>query len=104
MIYRYLTPEQRAVTERAMTAHLAATYGPEYRVCLHPDRTSARLPGGGYRIECDYCPASVEIFPGDEWPDIEPRYYEDREPHVISTRVRACRAAGPASEAGHGTP
>ena len=78
MIYRFLTPEQRAETERAMNDHLAGMYGPEHRVCIHPDRTSVRLPGGGHRVECDYCPSFAEVLPGGDWPDIEPFHYEDR--------------------------
>jgi hypothetical protein len=80
MIYRSLTPEQRLSTEQAINDHLAASFGPGRRVCLHPDRTSSRLDNGGYKIECDYCPSFSTVAPGGTWPDIEPRYYmEDPE-------------------------
>lgn len=75
-VYAFLTPEERLRTEDAINENLGARSGTRYRVCLHPDRTSVRIPGG-YRVECDYCPGWAEVFAGGTWPDIEPVYYED---------------------------
>jgi len=72
------TPEQRQTAEDRINATLALgnTDLVQRRVCVHPDRTTTVIDGG-YKIECDYCPAWSTVMFGGTWPDIEPWYYED---------------------------
>lgn len=81
MIYRILTPEERARSEEAINENLSKAHPdlPRRRVCLHIDRSVIRMPKNGYMIICDYCPSYAVVRFGGTWPDIEPLYYEDRE-------------------------
>jgi hypothetical protein len=76
-------PEDYVLWENALNDRLARDYGPQHRVCVHPNRTSTPLPEGGWLVECDYCPGVAKVRAGDIWPDITPVYYTDTDPLYI---------------------
>lgn len=71
--YRVVSSE-RGLLEEKYNASLAHV-GSLERVCMHPDVTVTRPPGGGpYTAECDYCP-QVQVQGSPQDLSLVPYYY-----------------------------